>query len=35
MKEKGPVFFTAFNPLGMIMVAVVGSLFGEQILLGR
>ncbi|XP_058746811.1 WAT1-related protein At2g37460-like [Vicia villosa] len=35
MKAKGPVFFTAFNPLGMIMVAAVGSILGEQILLGR
>lgn len=36
MKERGPVFVTAFNPLGMIIVAVLGSvILAEQITLGR
>ncbi|KAL4621219.1 hypothetical protein ACB092_06G212100 [Castanea dentata] len=25
IKEKGPVFMTAFNPLSMILVAIIGS----------
>ncbi|XP_058764603.1 uncharacterized protein LOC131638057 [Vicia villosa] len=36
MKEKGPVFLTTFNPLCMVIAAVVSFfLFGEEILLGR
>ncbi|WOL02803.1 WAT1-related protein [Canna indica] len=36
MKERGPVFVTAFNPLCMIIVAVMGSIIlGEEISLGR
>ena len=36
MKERGPVFVTAFNPLCMIIVAVLGSIIlGEEITLGR
>ncbi|KAL2896958.1 hypothetical protein RDABS01_038742 [Bienertia sinuspersici] len=36
MKEKGPVFVTAFNPLSMIIVAFLGSLvLAEQLTLGR
>ncbi|KAF5194588.1 Wat1-related protein [Thalictrum thalictroides] len=35
MKEKGPVFVTAFNPLCMIVVAALGSLvLAEQLHLG-
>ncbi|KAF8404110.1 hypothetical protein HHK36_008990 [Tetracentron sinense] len=35
MKERGPVFVTAFNPLCMIIVAALGSLvLSEQIHLG-
>ncbi|KAJ3702897.1 hypothetical protein LUZ61_006602 [Rhynchospora tenuis] len=36
MKERGPVFVTAFNPLCMIIVAVLGSIIlGDEITLGR
>ncbi|KAI7753219.1 hypothetical protein M8C21_016041 [Ambrosia artemisiifolia] len=36
MKERGPVFVTAFNPLGMIIVAFMGSIFlAEKTYLGR
>ncbi|MQM15702.1 hypothetical protein Taro_048655 [Colocasia esculenta] len=36
MKERGPVFVTAFNPLCMIIVAVMGSfILAEEISLGR
>ncbi|KAL1549490.1 WAT1-related protein-like protein isoform X2 [Salvia divinorum] len=36
MKERGPVFVTAFSPLGMIMVAVLSSfIFSEKMYLGR
>ncbi|KAL4575116.1 hypothetical protein LXL04_021957 [Taraxacum kok-saghyz] len=36
MKEKGPFFVTAFNPLGMVIVAVVSSFaLAERLLLGR
>ncbi|KAM3376225.1 WAT1-related protein isoform X1 [Capsicum galapagoense] len=36
MKEKGPVFVTAFNPLNMIIVAILGSfILSEQLNLGR
>lgn len=35
-KERGPVFVTAFNPLCMVIVAVLGSLIlAEEIHLGR
>ena len=36
MKERGPVFVTAFNPLCMIIVAIMGSIIlAEEITLGR
>ncbi|TKY52833.1 WAT1-related protein [Spatholobus suberectus] len=36
MKTRGPVFVTAFNPLTMIIVAIMGYFFlAEQVLLGR
>ncbi|KAJ0735858.1 putative protein kinase-like domain superfamily [Helianthus annuus] len=36
MKERGPVFVTAFNPLCMIIVAFMGSIFlAEKTYLGR
>lgn len=36
MKERGPVFVTAFSPLSMIIVAVMGSfILAEQLYLGR
>ncbi|KAJ0877018.1 hypothetical protein HanPSC8_Chr11g0495301 [Helianthus annuus] len=36
MKERGPVFVTAFNPLCMIIVAFTGSIFlAEKTYLGR
>nr|XP_043634923.1 WAT1-related protein At2g39510-like [Erigeron canadensis] len=36
MKEKGPFFVTAFNPLGMVIVAIVSSFtLAEEIHLGR
>ncbi|XP_021732010.1 WAT1-related protein At2g39510-like [Chenopodium quinoa] len=36
MKEKGPVFVTAFNPLSMVIVAFLGSfVLAEQLTLGR
>ncbi|KAG6427384.1 hypothetical protein SASPL_111627 [Salvia splendens] len=36
MKERGPVFVTAFSPLGMIIVAVLSSIiFSEKMYLGR
>ncbi|XP_058089590.1 WAT1-related protein At1g21890-like [Magnolia sinica] len=36
MKERGPVFVTAFNPLCMVIVAVLGSLIlSEELRLGR
>lgn len=35
MKERGPVFVAAFNPLCMIIVAILGSaILGEQLHLG-
>lgn len=35
MQEKGPVFVTAFSPLDMILVVIVGLLFlGEDLFLG-
>ncbi|KAL8242237.1 hypothetical protein R6Q59_012539 [Mikania micrantha] len=36
MKAKGPVFVTAFNPLSMVIVAVLGSIvLAESLNLGR
>nr|XP_043626189.1 WAT1-related protein At2g37460-like [Erigeron canadensis] len=36
MKDRGPVFVTAFSPLGMIIVAVMGTIvLAEQMYLGR
>jgi hypothetical protein len=36
MKQRGPVFVTAFNPLCMIITALLGTfILGEQITLGR
>ncbi|PKA49985.1 WAT1-related protein [Apostasia shenzhenica] len=36
MKERGPVFVTAFNPLCMIITALMGSIaLAEEITLGR
>lgn len=36
IKERGPVFVTAFSPLSMVFVAIMGSfLLGEQTFLGR
>ncbi|XP_042052148.1 WAT1-related protein At2g37460-like isoform X2 [Salvia splendens] len=36
MKERGPVFVTAFSPLGMIIVAVLSSfILSEKMYLGR
>lgn len=36
MKEKGPVFVTAFNPLNMVIVAILGSfILSEELNLGR
>ncbi|URE44671.1 Auxin-induced protein [Musa troglodytarum] len=36
MKERGPVFVTAFSPLCMVIVAVMGSIIlAEEISLGR
>ncbi|PIN20615.1 hypothetical protein CDL12_06694 [Handroanthus impetiginosus] len=36
MKEKGPVFVTSFNPLNMVIVAVLSSfILGEQLDVGK
>ncbi|KAK6158186.1 hypothetical protein DH2020_005500 [Rehmannia glutinosa] len=36
MKEKGPVFVTAFNPLSMVIVAILSSfIFAEQMTVGK
>ncbi|KAK4800773.1 hypothetical protein SAY86_021260 [Trapa natans] len=36
MKERGPVFVTAFSPLVMVIVAVMGSfILAEQLFMGR
>ncbi|PON91449.1 Plant-drug/metabolite exporter [Trema orientale] len=36
MKEKGPVFVTAFNPLSMVIVAILSSfILSEMLYLGR
>ncbi|KAL1351807.1 hypothetical protein HN51_015681 [Arachis hypogaea] len=36
MKTRGPVFVTAFSPLCMVIVAIMGSIFlAEQMFLGR
>ncbi|KAK1415585.1 hypothetical protein QVD17_31368 [Tagetes erecta] len=35
MQERGPVFVTSFNPIGMVIVAILGSLFlAEKLTLG-
>ncbi|KAH7841566.1 hypothetical protein Vadar_031608 [Vaccinium darrowii] len=36
MKERGPVFVSAFNPLTMVIVAILSTfIFAEQIFIGR
>ncbi|XP_076940321.1 WAT1-related protein At2g37460-like [Bidens hawaiensis] len=36
MRERGPVFVTAFTPLNMIIVAILGALvLGEKLFVGR
>jgi len=36
MKSRGPVFVTAFSPLCMIIVAIMGFfILAEQVFLGR
>jgi len=36
MKTRGPVFVTAFNPLSMVIVAILGSIIlAEVMFLGR
>ncbi|GAA0159761.1 hypothetical protein LIER_16466 [Lithospermum erythrorhizon] len=36
IKERGPVFATAFNPLSMVIVAIMSSfILGEQMFIGR
>lgn len=36
MKDRGPVFVTAFSPLSMVLVAILSSLIlAEQMHLGR
>lgn len=36
MKERGPVFVTAFNPMCMIITAILGTIIlAEEITLGR
>lgn len=36
VRERGPVFFSAFSPLATIIVAILGSLiFAEEMYLGR
>lgn len=36
MKDKGPVFVTAFNPLSMVIVAIMSSfILSETMYLGR
>ncbi|KAL3717201.1 hypothetical protein ACJRO7_008736 [Eucalyptus globulus] len=36
MKDRGPVFVTAFNPLSMVIVAILSTfIFAEQLFLGR
>jgi len=36
MKDRGPVFVTTFNPLCMVIVAIMGSFFLAEIMyLGR
>ena len=36
MKKRGPVFESAFNPLGMVIVAILGSfLLAEEMYAGR
>lgn len=36
MKERGPVFVSAFNPLTVVIVAILSSfILAEQIFMGR
>jgi hypothetical protein len=36
VKKKGPVFYSAFNPLTTVLVAILGSFFlAEQLYTGR
>ncbi|KAJ0538419.1 hypothetical protein HanRHA438_Chr08g0344011 [Helianthus annuus] len=36
MQERGPVFVTAFNPLGMVIIAILGSsILAEKLNMGR
>ena len=36
VKKKGPVFYSAFNPLATLLVAILGSFFlHEQLYTGR
>ncbi|CAK9137938.1 unnamed protein product [Ilex paraguariensis] len=36
VKEKGPIFVTVFNPLSMVIIAIMGSfIFAEQMDLGK
>lgn len=36
MKDRGPVFVTAFSPLSMVIVAVMGSfILRETLFMGR
>lgn len=36
MKDRGPVFVTAFSPLGMVIVAIMSSfILQEKMFLGR
>ncbi|CAN1747011.1 WAT1-related protein At2g39510, partial [Linum perenne] len=36
MRSRGPVFVTAFNPLGMVIVTIAGAFFlSEELYLGR
>ncbi|KAK9186892.1 hypothetical protein WN944_018281 [Citrus x changshan-huyou] len=36
MKRKGPVFVSSFNPLSMVIIAILGSFFiAEELFLGR
>ena len=36
MKDKGPVFVTAFSPLSMVIVAIMSSfILGERLYFGR
>ncbi|MFS7961464.1 hypothetical protein Hanom_Chr08g00715351 [Helianthus anomalus] len=36
MQERGPVFVTAFNPLGMVIITILGSfILAEKLNMGR